>query len=345
MSTVEDRLKTHAPLVAASGRATIRPAREHLGAAQRMRIISAMAALAYRHGATSMTISELVSFASVSRKTFYDLFEDRSECLLAAIEHALALASERAGAAYDRDERWVDRVRAGLAAALQFFDEEPQLAHVCLVESAAAGPAALVRRAEVLGRLACTIDEGRALARRQPPPLTAEGVVGGVLSVVSARLVDPDSGPLVDLVNPLMSVIVLPYRGNAAARKELSRCVPRRVAPARQATPDPFEGLPMRVTHRTVAVLAAIAAEPGLSNFEVSERAGIIDQGQISKLLARLSNLGLAENTGGGQPMGVANSWQLTRKGHEVEEAIRQALRRLGGGPTRDATMAPTVAV
>ena len=82
----------------------------------------------------------------------------------------------------------------------------------------------------------------------------------------------------------------------------------------------------MRLTHRTMAVLAAISAEPGLSNFQVSERAGVTDQGQISKLLARLSHLGLAENTGGGQSRGAANEWHLTPRGREVQEAIGHAL-------------------
>jgi len=60
----------------------------------------------------------------------------------------------------------------------------------------------------------------------------------------------------------------------------------------------------MRLTDRTVRVLAAIAAiaaQPGLSNRQISQRAGITDQGQISKLLSRLAGLQLIENTGEGQ--------------------------------------------
>lgn len=79
----------------------------------------------------------------------------------------------------------------------------------------------------------------------------------------------------------------------------------------------------MRLTYRTLRVLAAIAAQPGASNREVAEHADIADQGQMSRLLARLQKLGLIENTGQGQPQGEPNAWTLTAKGTEVEQAIR----------------------
>jgi hypothetical protein len=63
---------------------------------------------------------------------------------------------------------------------------------------------------------------------------------------------------------------------------------------------------------------------PGASNAEVSARVGIVDQGQISKLLARLARLGLIENQGAGQRYGAANAWHLTDSGKEFEAAIRR---------------------
>lgn len=330
MSTVEQDLhERFARGADARPRLTGRLPRQHVEAAQRVRILTAMAALAYEEGGTSATVGAVVGLAGVSRRTFYELFEDRADCLLAAIDHALALAGERAAAAYGSRERWADRVRAGLTALLEFFDEEPQIARLCVVESSAAGPAALARRGEVLDQLARVLDDGRVLARRQPPPLTAEGLVGGALSVVGARIVRGGPERLVELVNPLMSMIVLPYRGELAARKQLTRA-PEQSPPAPAPAPHPLESLPMRITYRTLAVLAAISAEPGLSNFQVSERAGIADKGQISRLLARLSDHGLTENTGGGQPMGAANAWHLTARGREVEGAMRRALLDAG---------------
>ena len=48
----------------------------------------------------------------------------------------------------------------------------------------------------------------------------------------------------------------------------------------------------MRLTYRTVRVLGAVGEHPGASNREIAERAGISDQGQISKLLYAPGRLG-----------------------------------------------------
>jgi DNA-binding IclR family transcriptional regulator len=81
----------------------------------------------------------------------------------------------------------------------------------------------------------------------------------------------------------------------------------------------------MRLTYRTAQVLECIAGEPGISNRVVAERAGISDQGQISKLLARLERLGLLVNCGEGHAKGEPNAWTLTALGLEVAQ-------RLGSG-------------
>jgi DNA-binding MarR family transcriptional regulator len=133
---------------------------------------------------------------------------------------------------------------------------------------------------------------------------------------------DPD--PLMNLLNPLMGMIVLPYLGPAAARRELARAaphVPRRSRP----TANPLRELDMRLTYRTVRVLRAIAANPSASNREVSVAAGISDQGQISKLLARLQKLGLIRNGGPkrGFTRGEPNAWTLTDTGHQLAESVR----------------------
>jgi len=82
----------------------------------------------------------------------------------------------------------------------------------------------------------------------------------------------------------------------------------------------------MRFTYRTMRVLAAVAelserdAHP--SNRAVGEHAGIGDQGQASKLLARLHKLGLIENKGGDPLRGEPNAWMLTVTGKQVHDSI-----------------------
>jgi DNA-binding MarR family transcriptional regulator len=79
-----------------------------------------------------------------------------------------------------------------------------------------------------------------------------------------------------------------------------------------------LQELGIRPTYRTLRVLTAIAEHPGSSNREVADSAGVLDEGQISKLLKRLESLGLIENTGEGQAEGKANAWRLTAEGEEV---------------------------
>jgi AcrR family transcriptional regulator len=296
-------------------------------------------------GYEKMSVARVTARAGVSRRTFYDLFVDREACFLAAfsetVERARALACDAAAA--ERD--WRSRVRAGLAALLQLFAEEPLAGRVLVVDALKAGPAVLERRAGVVAELIAVVEGGRGQVRggREVAPLTAEGVVGAVLAVVHARLSrqggaawkasDGGEGrPLIELLNPLMAMIVRPYLGAAAAEKELERPLPTGLHRRRKVPADPLGGLDMRLTYRTLRVLATIAATPGASNRMVAEEAGVADQGQISKLLARLEGLGLIHNTGVGHLKGEPNAWELTGRGREVEQAIQPGSEPDGSG-------------
>ena len=292
---------------------------------QRQRLLVAAAEVTAERGAGTVTVAHIVARSGVSRRTFYELFADREDCLLAALDQAIARASAAVLPAYDESQRWPARIRAALVALLGFMDEEPAMARLCVVESLGAGPRALERRARIVAALIAAVDEGRALVKggRQPPPLTAEGVVGAVLAILHTRLLEGAREPLSQLAGPLMGAIVLPYLGQPAAEKELHKPAPplnKKTSPTRR---DPLDGLDMRLTYRTVRALVAIAAIPGASNRQVAAEAGIEDQGQISKLLGRLQNLGLIENTGAGQVKGAPNAWTLTARGEEMERSMR----------------------
>jgi hypothetical protein len=197
------------------------------------------------------------------------------------------------------------------------------------VEALGAGDAVLEQRRHLLAELAHAIDGGRVAAPvpREPPALTAEGVVGAVFAVLHTRLLETGGPPLSELLGPLMSIVVLPYLGARAANRELGLPASEASAHERRspASPrrDPLEGLNMRLTYRTVRVLTMIGERPGASNREIAERSGISDQGQISKLLNRLARLDLVSNRGPGQEKGASNAWYLTARGAQVERATR----------------------
>ena len=193
--------------------------------------------------------------------------------------------------------------------------------------------------------LAEILDQGRGerARSRECTVLTAEGLVGAAFAIVYARLLtDERRESLRDLAGELMSLIVLPYLGPAAARREQRRALPRclgRSAPRAENVPsallehDPLRDLPMRLTYRTARVLQAAAESPGASNRQIGERADIHDQGQISKLLGRLQGLGLLANTGVGHTKGEPNAWRLTALGERVTEQLA-----LSTADHRDAT-------
>jgi AcrR family transcriptional regulator/DNA-binding MarR family transcriptional regulator len=304
--------------------------REHVSEIQRLRILGAMAEVASERGAGAVTVAHVVARAGVSRRTFYDLFEDREECFLVAFNEAVARGAGTVVPAWRAAGSWRERIRAALTALLEFFDEEPSLARLCVVEALAAGPRALEHRAVILRRLIAAVDEGREDLRKgvQPPPLTADGVAGAVLSVIHTRLLEDGAQQLSGLLGALMSAIVLPYRGRSAAQRECDRPTPPIKNKNGRRRSDPLEGLEMRITYRTVRVLMAIADGPGANNRQIALRAGISDQGQVSKLLTRLQHLGLIHNEGEGPAKGAANAWSLTGKGEQVEQAIRVGTAR-----------------
>jgi AcrR family transcriptional regulator len=334
---------------------------------QRARILAAMVQVVAQDGAGAVTVARVVARAGVSRRTFYDLFEGCEDCFLAVFEDALSQATRVAvEAARNAPSAWREQIRAGLCALLSLFDDEPALGSLLVVDALGAGPEVLERRARALESLATIIEQGRSAKKNargtsstSTPPLAAEGVVGAVLSVIHARMLDRRAyvstpatsrgsratngasrdrvlAPLIGLLNPLMGVIVLPYLGQAAAQRELDRPPPiakslraprssRAPSPQPPSPANPLAGLNMRITYRTLQVLAVIANVPGASNRQIADGAGVHDQGQISKLLTRLERLGLIHNTGAGQAKGEPNAWTLTPQGQQVEQALTTA--------------------
>jgi AcrR family transcriptional regulator len=315
------------PRATAGGAGTDGLPREHVTEIQRVRVLSAMAEVASERGAGQTSVAHIVARAGVSRRTFYDLFEDREDCFLAAFEEALAQAAATVIPAFRGQARWRDAIREGLLALLMFCEANPALAQLCVAESLAAGPRALARREEIVDLLVNVVDQGRserAARAPEPPPLAAEGAVGGVLSVIHRRLLsERPPQPLTPLLGELMSTLVLPYLGSGGAQRERNKPNPPLPPPKPRPHGDPLEGLDMRITYRTVRVLIAIGQTPGASNRDIADAAGIADQGQVSKLLTRLDSLGLIHNEGAGHAKGGSNAWALTPRGREVEGAIR----------------------
>lgn len=294
---------------------------------QHARTIAATIDTVEEVGVGRLTVAKILARARVSRKAFYELFDDTEDCLLAAVEQTLAGVTAKAQIAYAAENDWRAGLRAAVQALLEFAELHPGLTRICVLEVFAAGPRVLELRDRVLSEAGWAVQRAaRGSVGDDIDVLIARGLVGGAVDLLNSRLLAGDRRPLGELQGPILSMIVMPYLGRAAAGQELRRTLssgPVSHPPSRTTDnrPDPLAALKMRVTYRTARVLMAIAELPGASNREVSRQAEIGDQGQASKLLKRLAGLQLIENTGEGQAMGMSNQWHLTELGNEVLRA------------------------
>src|ERR1700733_11804462 len=95
---------------------------------QRGRLLGATVDVAQEVGYARLTVAQVIARAKVSRKTFYDLFEDREDCFLAVFDETVERLGALAAGAYAEQANWRDGVRAGMLAMLGFMDEQPALA-------------------------------------------------------------------------------------------------------------------------------------------------------------------------------------------------------------------------
>jgi DNA-binding MarR family transcriptional regulator len=242
--------------------------------------------------------------------------------------------------AYHAEEVWVDAVRAALLELLTFLDRRPHLARFLIVGSLQGGTEMLARREQALGAIARTIEtNGPDVTTETKPPFGAEAVVGAAASVLHGRLLEDQVPRVRNLAGSLMGVLVMPYLDVSAARQELSRPLPparpgrveRSVQILHLGTSSPQR---MRVTSRTMQVLEAIAARPGMSNSAIASTVGISDQGQISRLLARLSRLKLVEDYSSSLATKTSKAWRLTPAGASLLADLQPAQSPLPPRPT-----------
>ena len=163
-------------------------AREVVAASQRTRLIDAIAQVVAEKGYPATTVADVVERAGVSRRTFYEQFDDKEACFLAAYDAGLAAVLCRSGEAVEVDPAapWRERARAGVESFLALLASEPAFAQALQVEILTAGPAALDRRTGMLvmfGGIWRNVHERARAEEPALPPLPDE-----VFTILSAGL-------------------------------------------------------------------------------------------------------------------------------------------------------------
>ncbi len=190
---------------------------------QRERLLEATIRVAAAKGYAAMTVADLTREAGISRTTFYEMFEDKEACFLAAYDGIADGLVRRVAAAYEAEEGWPLRARAGLAALLEALAAEPDVARLALVDVGAAGPAAQRRYRAALQRLTPFFDEGRDFAPggRNLPANTSRMAIGAVAGLIADEVVEGRAEYLPQLLSEVLFATLVPYIGPAAATREV----------------------------------------------------------------------------------------------------------------------------
>jgi AcrR family transcriptional regulator len=208
--------------------------REEVAAHQRKRLFEALLALVNERGFAGVTISELVRSAGISRRSFYEHFENKEQCLLAAFDDSIELLARRIAEGFDPGEGWNGQIEGILRALFDATAERPQAARLVCVEVSAAGPEGVERWAQGAARLEGVLE---VMFEQAPGPGTipepvAKAVVGALRKILYARVLSAKPG-----------------RG---LRTELNRALPGLVGWIAGYYPSP-PGVPHRPRRRKVA--------------------------------------------------------------------------------------------
>jgi AcrR family transcriptional regulator len=195
--------------------------REQVAHNQRERLIAGFATAVAEHGYNAVTITHITKAAAVSRRVFYENFEGKEECFLAAFDVVVAHIRDLVAAAVDSAPDWPRQAVAAAREVLAFLASEPDLARLCLVESQTAGPAMAKRFHGAVRELVPPLERGRAerAGERPLPPNTEDSTIGALVSLASRKVAAGEAAALEDLLPDFSQFILSPYLGPDEAER------------------------------------------------------------------------------------------------------------------------------
>ena len=190
---------------------------------QRERLIAGLAEAVAEKGYGGTTIADITRHAAVSRRTFYEHFDGKDECFVAAFDTVTEQLRERVEEAYKTEDEWAEGIRAGIGAMLAFLAAEPNLARLAVVEALVAGPVVVERYDAAVQTFLPHLEAGRkgrskaVLARLSDS--TEEALIGGMVSLIARRIAAGQTDELESLLPDLVEFTLAPYVGNDEAAR------------------------------------------------------------------------------------------------------------------------------
>lgn len=192
---------------------TAAPAAPAADTEHRARLLEGMARAVAAKGYADTTIADIVREASVSRRTFYENFADKAECLTALYEAASGNAIAVLRAAIDPHSDWEAQVEQAMAAYFGVLARNPVLLRTLFIDILSLGPTGLAARRRANQQLADlmldVVNKRPGERKRKAPlqPMMAMAVVGGINEMVLHSIEQDRAGQLQELVEPASTLL------------------------------------------------------------------------------------------------------------------------------------------
>ena len=180
-------------------------AREQARRRQRQRLALALIEAIAEDGYRATRVADVIARAGVSRKTFYEHFENKEACLLMTYDLISGEVMRRMELAYRNAEGWPWRAEAAIEALFESAIDNPGALRLALLEIAAVGPTGIERRERSIAGYEQFIREALTLApgAGAVSDLTLKAVVGGLNRVLYRRVLKTDPDELLALIPEL----------------------------------------------------------------------------------------------------------------------------------------------
>jgi len=180
--------------------------REEVRAAQRLRLVVALAEELTVHGYAKTPVAAVLKRAGISRQTFYELYDDKHAAFLDALDVIGEVLVGELEAAFAGDGPPDRRARAAVDRYLRTLADHLPFARLFLVEVHAAGPEAMARRAAVQDRLVDALVAATG-ARRAADRFACRAYVAAVASLVALPVATGDATAIAALRRPLLTLL------------------------------------------------------------------------------------------------------------------------------------------
>jgi AcrR family transcriptional regulator len=158
------------------------PSRAEVSANQRARLHGAMVEAISLRGYTKTSVAQLCRLAGISKRTFYEQFENKEACFIASYERVLARVAARVTEQSMREKGWTCQLASGLEALIREIANQPKAGRLVLLEADAVGSTVRLRHAGLRAEFERIVAAGfaRELPERSFPVLLARGIVCGL---------------------------------------------------------------------------------------------------------------------------------------------------------------------